>query len=233
MNNIEDYKADLYSNLEIRGTGYLAFRDTPELIKKYANGKITLDYGCGAGRSTRFLKQLGLIVKGVDISRTMLDKAQQRDRFTSYTRIINNHIPNISNFYDIVFSSLVFFEISSLSEIEMIFKEIYRVLKHKGIFIIITGSTEMYKHQWLSLDVNFIENQYLTSGSRAKVRLKEINLELHDYFWTDKNYKSIISASGLSLLEQINPLGCNNDNFDWISETSFSPYVIYVLQKLT
>ena len=61
-----------YSELGIDGTFYLGFRDVPKLIKKYVKGTQALDYGCGPGRSTRFLKSLGFDVIGVDISSDML-----------------------------------------------------------------------------------------------------------------------------------------------------------------
>ena len=48
-------RADAYSRLEFPGTYYLAFRDLPELIADYISGSNALDFGCGAGRSTRFL----------------------------------------------------------------------------------------------------------------------------------------------------------------------------------
>ena len=57
-----DKHASKYAELGIDDTNYLAFRDIPQLIQKHANGLAALDYGCGAGRSTRFLKNLGLDV---------------------------------------------------------------------------------------------------------------------------------------------------------------------------
>src|ERR1044071_1040587 len=60
--------ASKYAELGIEDTNYLAFRDIPQLIQKHAKGMDALDYGCGAGRSTRFLKNLGLHVVGVDIN---------------------------------------------------------------------------------------------------------------------------------------------------------------------
>jgi len=231
MINNQYIKANLYCQLGIKGTGYLAFRDIPQLIKKYTKGNLALDFGCGTGRSSRFLKSLDLIIDAVDISQEMINKACQIDQSIPYSRIIENKIPQKSNFYDLVFSSLVLFEISSMDELLKIFKEVHRVLKYNGIFIIVTGSTEMYDHQWLSLDVNYKENKNLTSGALAKIRLKEVDLELYDYYWTDADYKNIITLSKFSLLEQLSPLGKEDDNYDWLSEKNVSPYIIYALQK--
>ena len=231
MFNNQYIKANLYSRLGISGTWYLAFRDIPKLIKKYKKGNLALDFGCGTGRSSRFLKSLDLIVDAVDISQEMIHKACQIDQSIHYSIITQNKIPQKSNFYDVVFSSLVLFEISSVDELVKIFKEVHRVLKYNGVFIILTGSTEMYNHQWLSLDVNYKENENLTSGALAKIRLKEVDLELYDYYWTDADYKHIITLSKFSLLEQISPLGKPEDKYDWLSEKNVSPYIIYAIQK--
>lgn len=231
MNVNEYHKASLYAQFQIMGTSYLAFRDIPQLIKKYANGNKTLDYGCGAGRSTRFLKSLDLDVAGVDTSVAMIEQAQTIDKVISYNVIESAIIPNRNNTYDLVFSSFVLFEISTKNELMNVFNEIFRVLKKGGTFIAITGSENMYSHPWLSLGVECEKNKNIVSGARVKIQLKEINLELYDYFWTDKDYKKIINKSGFSLLEKINPLGKDNDGYSWVSETKISPYVIYILKK--
>lgn len=229
-NNYNKY-GHIYAKHGLGNTGYLAFKNIPDLLWKYAKGKKILDYGCGSGRSTRFLKDIGLNPEGVDISEDMIKEARKIDRTTSYHVIESAEIPSTSNNYDVVFSSLVLFEISTKKEITKVFNEIYRVLKKDGIFIAVTGSIAMYSHEWLSLDVNYEENKNLKSGSIAKILLKDINLELYDYFWTDNDYKEIIKASNFNLLEKKFPLGDDSDGYPWISEIFVSPYVIYVLNK--
>ena len=72
-------RADSYSKLEFPNTYYIAYRDLPEIISKHVTGKLAIDFGCGTGRSTRFLKNLGFQVKGIDISSEMLEKAKSFD----------------------------------------------------------------------------------------------------------------------------------------------------------
>jgi ubiquinone/menaquinone biosynthesis C-methylase UbiE len=71
----DEERARAYATLQFPGTYYLAFRDLPALIRRYNHGGRALDFGCGTGRSTRFLRNLGLEVIGVDISQAMLDQA--------------------------------------------------------------------------------------------------------------------------------------------------------------
>jgi len=52
-------RADSYSRLGFPNTYYLAYRDLPAIISAHVTGNKAMDFGCGTGRSTRFLKQLG------------------------------------------------------------------------------------------------------------------------------------------------------------------------------
>ena len=72
-------RARAYATLQFPGTYYLAFRDLPALIRRYNHGSGALDFGCGTGRSTRFLRNLGRDVIGADISRAMLDQERALD----------------------------------------------------------------------------------------------------------------------------------------------------------
>ena len=76
----DDRRADAYARLDFPGSYYLAFRDIPALIGDVTTGLVALDFGCGAGRSTRFLARLGFHVTGVDISPEMLAQARRLDQ---------------------------------------------------------------------------------------------------------------------------------------------------------
>lgn len=220
-----------YASLDNSGTAFLAFKTIPWLIKKYSCGKKTLDYGCGSGSSTIFLKEIGLDVEGVDISDEMLSEANQLDNNIKYTLIKSAEILNEDNEFDVVFSSFVLFEISSKNELKNVINEIYRVLKKGGIFIGVTGSTELYNHQWLSLDVDFEQNKHLKSGDVAKVLLKDADLIVYDYYWTDEDYKEVINESNFVFLHKLLPLGEDVDEYNWLDEKTYPPYVVYVLRK--
>jgi SAM-dependent methyltransferase len=80
----DEERARAYATLQFPGTYYLAFRDLPALIRHYNHGSHALDFGCGTGRSTRFLRNLGLNVIGADISQAMLDQARTLDPSGEY-----------------------------------------------------------------------------------------------------------------------------------------------------
>ncbi len=72
-------RAEAYAGLEYPGTYYLAFRDLPTIIRDHVRGDRALDFGCGTGRSTRFVRDLGFHTVGIDISEPMLAQARERD----------------------------------------------------------------------------------------------------------------------------------------------------------
>src|SRR5215831_2995867 len=80
----DERRARAYAELAFPGTYSLAFRDLPALFARQVTGRRALDFGCGTGRSTRFLRDLGFQVSGVDISPAMLDQARSLDRAGDY-----------------------------------------------------------------------------------------------------------------------------------------------------
>src|SRR5579871_6916019 len=72
--------AELYGLLGIDGTTYqIGFDAVAELLGDIT-GKIFLDFGCGAGRSARFLKGLGAEhVYAVDHDQNMISQALSRE----------------------------------------------------------------------------------------------------------------------------------------------------------
>jgi ubiquinone/menaquinone biosynthesis C-methylase UbiE len=226
LQNIENY-----SKFGIEGTSGLAFRDVFYLIKKYAHGKKTLDYGCGSGRSTRFLDSLGMSVVGVDTSKNMLDLANKIDPDRHYFLTESAKIPIADNSYDVVFSSFVFLVLESKDEIRKITKDVNRILKEDGIFIIITASENLVKKdkKWVSYEVDCKEN--MKSGDTYKVKNKEAKATFMNHHWTDEDYKKIFRASNFDLVETILPLGKENEASNWLSEKESSPRIIYVLRK--
>lgn len=217
-----------YGEAEFIGVIYLAFRDIPGLIEKHANGTKALDYGCGAGRSTRFLKRQGLEATGVDISDAMLAEARTNDPEGAYHRIEDGHLPFEDNTYDVAFSSFVFFEMSSVEQMTQAATEIRRVLRPGGCFVLLIGSEHLYDHEWTTVKVDFPENKNRRPGSRVKVFLTDVELELWDYYWTDADYRQVLTGAGFSDIGLHQPLGTPDDGIDWITEDKIPPFSIYV-----
>jgi SAM-dependent methyltransferase len=232
-----DYEtqAGAFAGLEMQGTQYLAFRDIPMLIQDYSGSVASvLDYGCGAGRSTRFLKRLGFNAVGVDVSKDMLDQARSKDGSGEYRHIPSGLLPFEDSAFDLIFSSFVFLEVSRIEEIERILKEMKRVLRKDGIIIFVTSSTEATAGNWVSLSYAFPENDKpLRSGDTVKLLIQGVDVVFHDYFWSEDDYIGAAERAGLILAKLHKPLGSDDDSIEWRDETKMSPTAIYVLRSST
>ncbi|MEK6962971.1 MAG: class I SAM-dependent methyltransferase [Nanoarchaeota archaeon] len=226
-----DYAKE-YAKLGITDSFYLAYRDLPHLVEKYVKGKEALDYGCGGGRSTRFLKKLGLNVVGVDTLPSMIQEARSRDPQGKYYLITSGDLTKLGHqTFDLILSVAVFIAIPSLEEMARILSEMKRVLRKEGTAIIITGTADIYTRNWASFICNFPENRGLNSGDQAKVVIRGTNITLYDYLWTDEDYKQAISNAGLRLIKTHQPMPTGKEPYTWHSETKHPLWTIYILKK--
>lgn len=86
---------------------YLAYKDLPDLLKENLKTGKALDYGCGTGLSTQFIKSLGFDVDGADVSYEMLNQAKEKLPLNNFFLIKDGKLPSISNSYEFIFSSFV------------------------------------------------------------------------------------------------------------------------------
>ena len=110
----DEARARSYAVLEFPATYYLAYRDLPELIARHAPGRRALDFGCGAGRSTRFLRGLGFDVVGVDVAAPMLALARERDPGSDYRMVADGDLTRLeAGPFDFVLSAFTFDNIAT------------------------------------------------------------------------------------------------------------------------
>ena len=222
-----------YAQLGIKDTFYLGYRDIPTLVKKYVKEKKALDFGCGSGRSTRFLNNLGFETIGVDINKKMLNEAKKVDPKGKYYLLENSRIPYKSSSFDLALMSLVLMEVSSKEKMKKIFRELHKVLKKEGIIIIITDAENMYKHEATSFTYRFPENKNIKSGMQVKLGFRGVDIIFYDYYWSEKDYAEVFSETGFQLLDLLKPLATGEEPFEWYSETQHPHFAIYVLAKNT
>jgi len=209
-------------------TGYLAYRDLPQILNKYCQGKNALDYGCGAGYSTALLKDWGFDATGVDISSHMIHQARINYPELSFNHIKLNELPYKDNSLDLVLSVFVLFDIPSLDLLTKYAQEAKRVLKPNGIFIGITGSEYFHKNNWLTAINDIENNQNLKSGEIYSVNVTDVDIIFHDFYYSDHDYIDVFKQSKLNKIATFHPLGKTEDNIKWLTEWQLPPYVIYV-----
>jgi ubiquinone/menaquinone biosynthesis C-methylase UbiE len=235
-NSYEDAKrTEAYAKLEFPGTYYLAYRNLPAIIVEHVNGKRALDFGCGAGRSTRFLKKLGFETVGVDISMVMLKRARERDSGGDYRLIGEGDFSQFKDdAFDLVLSAFTFDNVPTLDKKVRNFNEIWRMLKSEGKMVNLVSSPEIYKHEWASFSTKgFPENKQAKSGDKVKIIQTDIEDKrpVVDVIWTDESYRIVYKTAGLAVVKKYEPLAKEDEPYKWVSETKIAPWVIYVLKK--
>jgi len=230
----DEKRAEAYAQLEFKGTYYLAYRDLPKIFHEHAKGNNALDFGCGTGRSTRFLKENGFTVTGVDISPEMIAKAKIADPTGDYRLIPNDDFSKLpTNHYDLILCAFPFDNIAGPMKVKL-FREMRELVNKEGILVNVVSSPDLYTHEWTSFtSKEFTENRNAKNGDIVKVVVMDIDdrRPFDDVFWNDEAYRDVYQQAGLQLTATYRPLGKPEDPYTWVIETRVAPWVIYVLKK--
>lgn len=225
--------ADAYSRLEFPGTYYLAYRDLPMIISRHVKGTRAMDFGCGAGRSTRFLAKLGFNVIGADISPDMLKRAREFDPAGDYRLLGEKGFSDFAEFsFDLILSAFTFDNIPARDKKVRIMTEIRRMLTPVGRFVNLVSAPEMYYYEWASFSTkDFPENRDAKCGEIVKIINTDIDdgRPVDDIIWPDPDYREAYQEAGLDVIEMYKPLARDDEPYEWVNETSIAPWVIYVL----
>lgn len=228
-------RADAYDRLEFPGTYYLAFRDLPAIIENHAHGRRALDFGCGAGRSSRFLRRLGFDVTGIDIAEPMLARARARDPHGDYRLVPDGDLGALeAGKYDVVLSAFTFDNIPTMEKKVALFRGLSRALATGGVIVSLVSSPDIYLHEWASFSTrDFPENRTAKSGDRVRIVMLDVDdrRPVEDIVWSHEAYLDVYAHAGLTLREAHRPLGKASEPYAWVSETSVAPWVIYVLAR--
>ncbi len=237
FNSYEDARrAEAYAKLEFPGTYYLAYRDIPEILRKHVGGNKALDFGCGTGRSTRFLQKLGFDTIGIDISEDMLKKAREIDPQGDYRFVEDGSFKGLdASGFDIILSAFTFDNIPTFEKKVTLFSELRKLLNGNGKIINLVSSPEIYVHEWESFSTkDYPENKKARCGDVVKIIITAIDdsRPVEDIIWPDGDYRKVYKEAGLQTVEMYKPLAREDEPYDWVNETRIAPWVIYVLEKI-
>ncbi|VAW24705.1 hypothetical protein MNBD_BACTEROID04-1590 [hydrothermal vent metagenome] len=123
----------------------------PLLKEKVNSSSSVLEIGCGVGRITEFFAKDFKVVKAIDISKSMIDKAKGRLGGSQNIEFIETNgieYPFTADMFDLVFSFIVFQHMPNKKTIEKNIFEIGRVLKDGGIAKIQLRGVRVLKGNW-------------------------------------------------------------------------------------
>ena len=228
-------RAESYSKLEFPNTYYLAYRDLPEIISNHVVGYRAIDFGCGTGRSTRFLKGLGFDVIGIDISTDMLTIAGELDPEGNYQSVTDRNYSHLGiNRFDLIQSVFTFDNIPGWDNRTGILKELRVLLNPSGKIICLDSAPELYTNEWASFSTkDFPENRNAETGDIVRDIMLDVDdrRPVEDIFWTVPDYHRLFLKAGLKLVETYKPLGYKTEPYEWKSELHTAPWMIFVLSK--
>ncbi len=145
--------------------------------------KSILEIGCGTGKNTAFLSQIGVKVQALDFSEGMIAKARDKVRARNVkfsTADITKKWPCQDKTCDLIVCDLVLEHIEDLS---FIFAEAFRVLQRKGKFLI----NELHPFR-----------QY--EGKKARFNRDEEVTEIEAFVHHISDFTNAASENGLRLV---------------------------------
>jgi ubiquinone/menaquinone biosynthesis C-methylase UbiE len=226
-------RARAYADLEFPGTYYLAFRDLPVLLRKYVCGRRALDFGCGTGRSTRFLRDLAFEVIGVDVSEVMLDRARGRDPQGDYRLVGDGTLAGFgTGTFDLVLAAFTFDNIPTDQQKTSALRHVRRLLAPGGRLVVLVSSPVIYWHEWVSFSTrDYPTNRTARDGDSVRIVMLDVpdRRPVVDIVCSDMHYRELFQAVGLCVADALMPLATGAESIQWVSETTIPPWTIYVL----
>jgi SAM-dependent methyltransferase len=234
-NTYEDpRRAAAYDELELGNTYDLVFRNLPTLLSGHVLGTRALDFGCGTGRSARFLKALGLEVVGVDIAAEMVTRARQRDPAGDYRVIADGDFSSLpSGGFDLVQSAFTFDNIPGFKGKVRLFRGLASLLDEGGILLNIVSTPEIYTHEWVTFSTrDYPENLTARCGDVVRIVTTDYSdaRPVEDVLWPHEDYLRVYEAAGLETIRVDRPLAVGDEGVRWRSELDVPPWAIYLLR---
>jgi ubiquinone/menaquinone biosynthesis C-methylase UbiE len=141
----------LYDNI---GLGYNSTRQADPFIAEKLfqflappNGRLYIDIGCGTGNYTIALANKGLNFYGIEPSAKMLGIARLKHDKINWLLARAEEIPLNDNLFEGAIATLT---IHHWSDVKKALKEIHRILKTDGKFVLFTATPEQMKGYWLN-----------------------------------------------------------------------------------
>jgi SAM-dependent methyltransferase len=226
-------RVEAYARLEFPGTYHVAYRDLPDIFRAHVRGHRAVDFGCGAGRSTRFLRRHGFEAVGVDISADMIRKARELDPAGDYRLVGDGQFGALDGcVFSLALSMFTFDNIPRMERKVRIFRGLAEHLPATGRIVSVVSSPELYVNEWASFSTRiFPENARAKNGDIVRTVITDIDdlRPVEDILWADDAYRETYGRAGLEVVATYRPLGREDEPFEWVNETRIAPWVIYVL----
>lgn len=108
-----------------------------DLIEKFVGvvgqDALVLDAGCAGGRDSKLLKEKGLNPVGVDLSKSLIEIAKEKNPDIDFVQANFLELPFDDNSFDGVWAHASLLHLETTEEVLQALQEFYRVLKRDGV----------------------------------------------------------------------------------------------------
>ncbi len=185
-----DYEKNLWgkeeATLSLFSPTYFRLKKALQVLKKTPIGENILDFGCGAGRFARALKDYrpDLNVYGCDISRQAIDVAKRADDGVSYA--VSESEKTI--YQDENFSNIFVFDVlEHVYKPTEVLQELARILKNNGTLFLQVPCENDWLSLWYWLD---------KMGLKKEITKKFAG---HVNFWSRQELEKLVKATGFKI----------------------------------
>src|SRR4030095_3618114 len=129
----------------------------------------------GTGRSTRFLRNLGLNVTGADVSQAMLDQARALDPSGEYHLIRANIVDEFApGSLDIILAAFAFDNMPTEAKADAL-SALRILLAPVGCLLLVVSAPEIYVSEWASFSTqDFLANRHASDGDRVHIIMLDV-----------------------------------------------------------
>jgi ubiquinone/menaquinone biosynthesis C-methylase UbiE len=172
------------------------------LFEDLKEGEKVLDLGCGNGRWYQVFKEKRVDYFGVDNSEKLIEIAKKTFPEAKFLVADALNLPFPDNFFDKVYSIAVLHHIPSEDFRIKFLKEVKRVLKEEGIFVLTCWKAHRFREIFALLKYTFLKlikkspldfkDVFLSWGKKAK---------RYYHFFTKKELQSLIERVNFKILK--------------------------------
>ncbi len=169
----------------------LSIKSLKKFIKFLPVKADILDVGCGGGQDSKFLRNNGFNVLGIDVSREMIKISKKHSPETNFLVRDVMNLP-LTKKYNGIWCSRVFHNISIIEQDKFI-KKLRVLLKRDGI-LYLTSVVSDKKEDYDSFDLNNkITKKYLSASSFKNLLMKNNFKILYFKYWEGKKGMEIFA----------------------------------------
>jgi ubiquinone/menaquinone biosynthesis C-methylase UbiE len=146
-----------------------------EILQRFAreigDRRPVWDLGCGPGQTARYLKNLGIEISGLDLSERTLDQARARHPDIHFQK---GDLLKLDFEDDLIAGAVAFYAIVHFSQeqVATAFREVLRVLKPGGLFLVTfhIGEEDIHIDEFLGKEVDIDFSFFTTELDRRLAR---------------------------------------------------------------